>query len=284
MTSSGRHGRRGRGEEGRDLAGLGDGARPGSSSRRPRCSRRSGPPPVRTATVGRGRGRGLCSSSGHRETATWAPRNGDEPPHGVVSSGLEGRELPRHHQLLGEQQHRWCGGAARRRGEAADRLLDPCGTARPICTGAPGQGEVVLGRTAGELDRPPDLRSRTRRRSSSSVVVLGRSGTGTAGSAAYAVHTNVVRAGVGAADRDDQVGRLVAEQRVEVEQGDLAPLRHDGAGDPVRAVDSDDGAPGDRDDLAVAEQLQPEPAFGRELLAVPRRGTSSSPSGRAAGR
>ena len=112
---------------------------------------------MRTATAGRGRGRGLCSSSGHRETATCAPRNGDDPPHGVLSLGLEAGQLPRHDELLGEQQHRGCGRAAGRRGDAADRLLDPLGDRAADLHGSPGQGEVVLGRAAGELDRAPDL-------------------------------------------------------------------------------------------------------------------------------
>ena len=135
--------------------------------------------------------------------------------------------------------------------------------ARPIGTALPASLEVVLGRIGRELDGATRL-GREGAESSSSVLVEGRSGTGTAGSAAYAVQTKLTSCRRRTADRDDEVGRLLAEQWVEVEQGDVTPRRLDALAASA-AVDGHDGAPGHADDLALAEQLEAEAALGAEL-------------------
>jgi hypothetical protein len=106
--------------------------------------------------------------------------------------------------------------------------------------------------------------------SSSRVLVLGRSGDGHGRVGGVRRPDERRAARVGAAHRDDQVRRLLAQQGVEIEQGDVASLRHGRPGDVGGCRDGDDRAPGDRDDLAVAQHLEPEPPLGGQLLAVPR--------------
>ena len=118
---------------------------------------------MRTATVLRGRGRGLCSLSGHRAMAAWAPRNGDVAAPRRRQIGVQGRELPRDRQLLGQQQHGRRGGASRRLDDGTQGVLHALRDRPGDAPGAAGQAEVVLARVGGELDRPPRLHARRRR-------------------------------------------------------------------------------------------------------------------------
>ena len=100
--------------------------------------------------------------------------------------------------------------------------------------------------------------------------MLGRSGTGTAGSAAYAVQTKDV---LPASARHTETTRSGGCSPSSGSRSSRATSRRSGTVAPATSAgcrDGDDRAPGDRDDLAVAQHLEPEPALGRQLLAVPR--------------